>query len=68
MEVIKGKQYEHKDGDHYIINKITKQELSNNKMSRIIDYSKINDPNEVYVRTEKHFRSSFKERDDNEYK
>jgi hypothetical protein len=60
-----GDHYIHKDGGEYVVAKTVKHTLSNDKCILIIEYFSIDDPEEYYVRTEKHFKSSFKPKENN---
>jgi len=59
MAVVAGELYKHKDGDNYVVNRITKIELSNKQKVNQIDYSQVDKLDKVYIRTEEHFESSF---------
>ena len=52
--------YIHKDGGKYAIKRLIKRKLYNGEKVIHVEYSKANSK-EVFVRTEKHFKSSFTE-------
>ncbi len=59
-ENLMGKKFIHKDGGEYVVIAVRKLILSDGVNYRLVEYKKKN-INTLYVRTEEHFLSSFKE-------